>query len=43
MGEIAWLLGEEKDGTEEEGIFVAETGGWDESQRYSYDHGPKNL
>ena len=26
MGEVAWLSGEEKDGTEEEGIFVAETG-----------------
>ena len=25
MGEVSWLRGEEKDGTEEEGIFVEET------------------
>ena len=27
MGEVAWLGGEEKDGTEEEGIFVAKMDG----------------
>ena len=27
VGEVAWLRGEDKDGTEEEGIFVAETDG----------------
>ena len=27
---LCGLVGEEKDGTEEEGIFVAETGGQDE-------------
>ena len=37
MSEVAWLWEEDKDkdGTEEEGIFVAETGGRDEVQRYS--------